>query len=59
MRIGLVSPYPAGLTEASIAYWREHGFTSSPLPVPSTRQHFHPIYDFPRQAPRMRWLQSI
>ena len=25
-RIGLVSPYPAGLNEASVAYWRSQGF---------------------------------
>jgi maleate isomerase len=47
-RIGLVSPYPAALTEASVAYWGEHGFdivaVASVLNEPSGG---HPIYDLP------------
>lgn len=45
VRIGLVSPYPADLTEASIGYWRSRGFvvaeTSSAFDSESA---FHPIY---------------
>ena len=44
-RIGLVSPYPADLTEASIGYWKSRGFdvveTSSAFDAGSA---FHPIY---------------
>ena len=37
-RIGIVSPYPEALTNASVRYWREHGFEvsevrSSPVPT--------------------------
>ena len=45
IRIGLVSPYPADLTEASIGYWKSRGFdvveTSSAFDADSA---FHPIY---------------
>jgi maleate isomerase len=47
-RIGLVSPYPPDLTEASIAYWRSHGFEIAAVTGafdPSSK--FHPIYDLP------------
>ncbi len=45
-RIGLVSPYPAGLTEASIAYWREHGFAVVAVTGAfDATSSFHPIYD--------------
>ena len=44
-RIGLVSPYPPALTEASIKYWRSRGFTivetSSAF---NPESGFHPIY---------------
>lgn len=44
-RVGLVSPYPADLTEASIGYWESRGFdimeTSSAFNADSA---FHPIY---------------
>ena len=45
VEIGLVSPYPPDLTEASIDYWRSRGFvvveTSSAFDAQSA---FHPIY---------------
>ena len=44
-RIGFVSPYPAALTEASLAYWRERGL--DPVEVASAapdESAFHPIY---------------
>ncbi len=47
-RIGLVSPYPPDLTEASVAYWRSHGFEIGIVTGafdPSSK--FHPIYDLP------------
>jgi maleate cis-trans isomerase len=44
-RIGLVSPYPPGLTEASIGYWQSRDFeiveTSSAF---NQESGFHPIY---------------
>ncbi len=47
-RIGLVSPYPAGLTESSIAYWREHGFQIGAVASAfDAASKFHPIYDLP------------
>jgi maleate cis-trans isomerase len=50
-RIGLVSPYPAGLNEASVAYWRSHGF--DPVEIASvfnTESAFHPIYSLEGSA---------
>ncbi|MBS0536664.1 MAG: hypothetical protein JSR72_21630 [Proteobacteria bacterium] len=44
-RIGLISPYPPGLTEASVGYWRAHGFDV--VTVASAYRaddSFHPIY---------------
>lgn len=44
-RIGLVSPYPSGLTEASIGYWRAHGFdVASVTSAFNPDSDFHPIY---------------
>jgi maleate cis-trans isomerase len=44
-RIGLVSPYPSGLTEASIGYWRAHGFdVASVTSAFNSDSDFHPIY---------------
>jgi maleate isomerase len=47
-RIGLVSPYPPDLTEASIAYWCSHGFEIAAVAGAfDVSSKFHPIYDLP------------
>jgi maleate isomerase len=47
-RIGLVSPYPPDLTEASVAYWRSHGFEIAAVTGAfDASSKFHPIYDLP------------
>jgi maleate isomerase len=47
-RIGLVSPYPPDLTEASVAYWRAHGFDIVTVTGAfDAGSKFHPIYDLP------------
>ena len=47
-RIGLVSPYPPDLTEASVAYWRSHGFEVAAIAGAfDASSKFHPIYDLP------------
>jgi len=44
-RIGLVSPYPPGLTEASAAYWTSRGFAVARIVAAAPRgEAFHPIY---------------
>ena len=44
-RIGLVSPYPADLTEASAAYWTSRGFTVGRIVAAAAPDaDFHPIY---------------
>ena len=44
-RLGLVSPYPDDVTEASIAYWQTRGFTVARVArVPLPADAFHPIY---------------
>lgn len=44
-RIALVSPYPVGLTESSIAYWGALGFeVTAVVHVGTTSDNFHPIY---------------
>jgi maleate cis-trans isomerase len=44
-RIGLASPYPAALTEASIGYWRSQGFEVSAVQgAEMSGGSFHPIY---------------
>ena len=44
-RIGLVSPYPAGLTEASVAYWRSRGLeVGAVVSASGDDDAFHPIY---------------
>lgn len=44
-RLALLSPYPAWLTDACLAYWQQRGFTiplvRAPAPV---EQGYHPIY---------------
>lgn len=44
-RIGLVSPYPAALTEKSVVYWESRGFTIAELSgTINDDSQFHPIY---------------
>jgi maleate isomerase len=44
-RIGLVSPYPADLDRASVAYWTSQGFAVVEVAnVESSDGSFHPIY---------------
>jgi maleate cis-trans isomerase len=44
-RIGLVSPYPPDLTEASAAYWTSRGFTVGRIVAAAAPDAaFHPIY---------------
>jgi maleate isomerase len=50
-RIGLVSPYPPDLTEASAGYWRAHGFEIAAVTGAfDASSKFHPIYDLPAAA---------
>lgn len=50
-RIGLVSPYPPALTEASIAYWRAHGFDVAAVSTAfNAASSFHPIYSLAAKA---------
>jgi maleate cis-trans isomerase len=47
-RIGLVSPYPASLTEASVRYWTSRGLEVAQVAsVSSDASQFHPIYSIP------------
>ena len=58
-RIGLVSPYPAGLNEASVAYWRSHGFDPVEIAnVFNAESAFHPIYSLEGSA-AMKALRSL
>ena len=44
-RIGLVSPYPASLTQASVRYWTSRGLEVGQVAsVASDASQFHPIY---------------
>lgn len=44
-RIGLVSPYPPALTEASVGYWRARGFDVAAVATAGQQDAaFHPIY---------------
>jgi len=46
--IGLVSPYPPRLTEASIGYWQAHGFHVAAVATAEGKaEAFHPIYSLP------------
>lgn len=52
-RIGLISPYPAGLTEASVGYWRAHGFeVVTVASAYSAGDSFHPIYSLSAASAR-------
>ena len=47
-RIGLVSPYPATLTAASVGYWQAQGFNVASVAEAKTDAgQFHPIYALP------------
>jgi maleate isomerase len=47
-RIGLVSPYPEGVTQSCIGYWEGHGLTVDGVVQIATRSdQFHPIYSIP------------
>ncbi len=47
-RIGLVSPYPPALTEASVPYWRDRGFDIAGVASAVLDDtQFHPIYSIP------------
>ena len=47
-RIGLVSPYPEGLTKASIGYWQARGFeVDGVVQIATNPATFHPIYSIP------------
>jgi maleate cis-trans isomerase len=44
-RIGIVSPYPEGLTKTCIGYWEEHGFSvDGVVQIANRPDQFHPIY---------------
>src|SRR5262245_17471868 len=44
-RIGIVSPYPEGLTKTCIGYWEEHGFmVDGVVQIANRPDQFHPIY---------------
>lgn len=44
-KIGLVSPYPADLTEASVGYWKSRGFDVAEISGAfNAASDFHPIY---------------
>lgn len=44
-RVALISPYPDGLTQASTAYWRAHGFDVVAVTSAfNAGSDFHPIY---------------
>ena len=52
--IGLVSPYPASLTESSIGYWEAQGFTVAAVATAETSgDNFHPIYSLPSEQARL------
>jgi maleate cis-trans isomerase len=60
-RIGLVSPYPADLGEASVAYWRSHGLeVAAVADVAASDGTFHPIYSMAgsRAAQALRALED-
>jgi maleate cis-trans isomerase len=50
-RIGLSSPYPEGLSKASVAYWSSQGFEVAAISSATTDDsQFHPIYSIPADA---------
>ena len=58
-RIGLVSPYPDDLNQASVAYWASHGFDAvEVVSLINTDSAFHPIYSLDG-ASATRALRSL
>lgn len=52
-RIGLVSPYPQALTDASVAYWTDCGLEVAAVAGTSLDwSAFHPIYSIPASGAR-------
>ncbi|MFT6580296.1 MAG: maleate cis-trans isomerase [Alphaproteobacteria bacterium] len=52
-RIGLVSPYPDDLTEASIGYWESRGFViANCVKAVGDADSFHPIYSLTGNSAR-------
>ena len=52
-RIGLVSPYPDDLTEASIGYWKSRGFSIAKcVKAVGDADAFHPIYSLTGNSAR-------
>jgi maleate cis-trans isomerase len=57
-RIGLVSPYPDDLNNASVAYWQSHGFeVPSVARAFNAESSFHPIYSLEGSAAGHALLQ--
>ncbi len=60
-QIGLVSPYPDHLNEASVSYWQSHGFDVKEIARTSNHKRtFHPIYSLSGSAAgsSLRTLES-
>ena len=61
-RIGLVSPYPDDLNQASVAYWQSHGLEVAAVAsaYDASNKSFHPIYSMAGSAAEhaARSLQS-
>jgi maleate isomerase len=61
-RIGLVSPYPDDLNQASVAYWQSHGLEVAAIAsaYDASNKSFHPIYSMAGSAAEhaARSLQS-
>jgi maleate isomerase len=58
-RVGLVSPYPDDLNQASVAYWQSHGFEVAAVAGAFNRDSaFHPIYSLGGSAAAAA-LQSL
>ena len=62
-RIGLVSPYPADLTQASVEYWRSHDFDVAEVAdvAGAAGGAFHPIYalDGSNAGRALRTLENL
>ena len=58
-RVALVSPYPAGLTAASVRYWQAGGVeVARVVEVAAASGRFHPIYAMPAATARAA-LESL
>lgn len=57
-KIGLVSPYPEDLTEASIEYWQSRGFHVAAVETAfNTGSDFHPIYSLQASSAQDAWTR--